>query len=156
MGLTSSRVAFQVLCFCLEMALDEDVNLKSPQSAFKISKIYSCISTPFYFTWHRYPRQIRQILNSSLYFPLLWWEATRLKPGKLLATVHLPFDFHVEWWPTSAAKLWFCFLGRILKHFIQNYKNLLSIWRAVAIIRRAEPVILGTWALETCRTLILW
>lgn len=39
-GLISSRVAFQVLCFCLEITLDQYVNLKPPQSAFKIQRTY--------------------------------------------------------------------------------------------------------------------
>lgn len=82
LGLISSRVAFQVLCFCLEITLDEDVNLKSPQSPFKIQRTYInlFISTVFYMAEES--QQIRQILNSSLYFTLLWGKSHKSEVWK--------------------------------------------------------------------------
>lgn len=56
-GLISSRVAFQVLCFCLEMTLEEDVNLKSLQSAYKIQRAYINLFMHF-FTQHRHPSKL--------------------------------------------------------------------------------------------------
>lgn len=100
-GLISSRVAFQVLCFCLEITLDEDVNLKSPQSAFKIQRTYInlFISTVFYMVW--VSQQIRQILNSSLYFTLLWGKSHKS-----------------EAWKTAGHQLFaICFSCNVMSHF---------------------------------------